>query len=1112
VFKSLKAYYKGDARTYDEAFTSKCNSLLSFVQKLLESERPGVAQQVAYQLHMLVSYGKNTEYPSLQFHILNKMGLCEKSLGMFQSALDILSSALELGRECEFSCSETLVNMSAVYIDTKNYKKAQNLAREAITEITRDMDSNSSLQLTRLAAVAYFNAGTCDEKLKNTREAIDSYQAGMKGLKKAGVPAEDGLYKSLSIGYMRSLRSFKNETNDLNLSEGNLAVKTRPSSAVGQHSNLAKSILIKGAVGKQTNKTKNLDLGISFPTTHEDYKPYLRNENPSGMSSSKNRYSIDYRIKKNSDLSRGSIKPHTRPSANAPPSSSENQDQSWDEYPQVDISIHSQDLNPEAQRKARIEDIMRANKAKLAVDLKELNERLTQSPYSNNGIKAHQTDPVRKPEERNIGYQDYSDTNQTLSHEHNREDSGKHSQDILSDKRSSLSQQKEAADQVHTPNSFNFKKDKNKTIHIKKSNQKPQPSSHGKQTQNPYYVKSSNHKQNKANNRITFEEDNKQSSAPPTVSKQDREEKARLIQKHWKRYKLSDSHHKKQTQKIYRAARFLCNQYWLLRKDLSKNKQGQSLVPEKVPVKAMIFLNRDMYLIHAIQLNTSKTNYLEIQKSFNVLADQSRIVVNEKNNVTFCALAIVPLVQEEPRLIPLKKNLEDSRRDSLDQIKEEIINGILEPDNTRQAEEEDSHNPALLRDKEELERLRKAKEEIQKEREQMDRLLQQREREEKERNLKEQLELEKMRKEKEELKQLLKQKELKELQDKAERDRLERQLKEKIEKEEREAAEREANLKKEAEARLQKAKDEKRRLEIEEIERAAQEIEEEARRNREKLERKKREDEDKRLRLLEEEKQQQQKAEEERLQRELEAKRQEELALQLKKEKEQEELRQKQLMQQKEAEEKTRVEKEEKEETERKEKEAKARMAEQEFESLLETLRREVQKATSGSSAKDLETVNSTRTQQNQSEFVLAVFEREGVESLIVGAISCDELRQVMKPLTVVGEDYRIFNADPQSLLEEVKVENKAVVMKNPILKDLSVIREDEVEQMLVSTHRINRRLQLTQKKTRRKTPKSPCRTTETKICSPRTEKNRASRRTSSPRSSRRSSSPRTAE
>ena len=1042
-------------------FTNKCHSLMSYVQKQLDQDRPGVAQQVAYQLHMLVSYGKNTEYPSLQFQILNKMGLCEKSLGMFQSALDILSSALELGRECEFSCSETLVNMSAVNIDTKNYKKAQHLAREAISEIMREMDSKASLQLTRLAAVAYFNAGTCDEKLKNTREAIDSYQAGMKTLKKAGVTPEDGLYKSLSVGYMRALRAFKNETNDLNLSEGNLAAKPRPSSAIGQHSKLAQSILIKGAVSREANRPRNLDFGVPVPTPHDEHRHILRSENPSGMSSSKNRYSIDYRIKKNSDVSRGSIKPHTRPTANAPPSSSENQDQSWDEYQEPEISIHSHEHNLEAQRKARIEEIMKANKAKLAVDLRELNERLAQSPYSNGAVKAHQTDPLRKTDTRNIGYQDYSDTNQTLTNERNPEDSRKHSQEILSDKRSSLSQHKDAPEQVHTPNSYNFKKDKSKTIQIKKSSHKPQPSSHGKESQNPYFVKSSNHKPAKVSNKISFEEDKKQTSmpAPAAVSSQEKGQKAILIQKHWHLYKLSDKYYKKQTQKTYRAARFLCNQYWLLRKDQSKLKQAQTTALEKIPVKAMVYLNRDMYLIHAIQLRTSKSNYLEVQKSFNVLADQSRIVVNEKNHVTFCSLPVVQMVQEETRLIPQKKTLEDSRRDSLDQIKEEIINGILEADNTRQAEEEETHNASRPRDKkdlEDLERLKKAKEEMQREREEMERLLQQREREERDRKLKEQLELEKMRKEKEELKELLKQKELKEAQDKAERERLEQQLRAKIEKEDREAEDREALLKKEAEVRLQRAKDERRKLEIEEIERAALEIEEEARRNREKLERKKKEDEEKRLRLLEEEQRQKQ-AEEDRAKRELEAKRQEELAQQRRRDREVEEARQRLLQLQREAEEqeKKRIEQEE---AERLEREAKIRLAEQEFEALLEALRRETQKASSGTSPKELETISSIRLKQNQTEYVVAVFEREGVESLIVGAISCGEDRHVAKPLTVVGEEFRIFNADPQSLLEEVKVENRSVAMKNPMLKDLSVIKEDEVEQLVPSSRRINSR------------------------------------------------------
>ena len=1031
---------------------------MNFVQKLLDLDKAGIAQQVAYQLHMLVSYGKNTEYPILQFQILNKLALCEKSLGKFQSALDILSSALELGREYEFSCCETLVNMSAVHICTKNFRKAQNLAREAIPEITREMDSQPSLQLTRLAAVAYFNAGTCDEKLKNTREAIDSFQAGMKALKKAGVPADDNLYKNLSIGYMRNLRLFKTDSHDLNMSEGNLAGRPRPNSAIGQHSHLAKSILIKGATGKEALRPKNLDFGVSFPTTSEEHKNLVRSEHPSGMSSSKNRYSIDYRIKKNTDVSRGSIKGLNRLSANAPVSSSENQEQSWDEYPQVDISIHSQENNADFERKSHIEDLMRANKAKLAVDLRDLNEKLSQSPYSKTGARGLANDPLRKHEDRNNGVQDYSDTNQTLTNERNQEDSGKHSQEIMSEKRSSLSQNHEDQEKVQTPNSFNFKKDKKKTIQIKNSDQKPPKPAHGKQSLNPYFDKPPTTLQKKSGNKISFEEDKKPVPTAPAVSKQEKEAKARLIQKHWAQYKLSDRHYKKQTQKVYRAARFLCNQYWLLRKEQGKQKQGQQIAAEKVPVKAMIYLNRDTYLVHAIQLRTAKANYLDVQKSFNIIADQSRIVVSEKNHVAFSSLPAVQPAPDESRLIPLKKSLEDSRRDSLDQIKEEIINGILEPDYTRQAEEEEPQAapPRDRKELEELDRLRRAKEEIQKEREELERQRQLRNREEQERKTREQQELETVRKERAELKELLRQKELKEKQDAAEREKLEKQLRENAEKEEREAAERAAREKKEAEERLQRAREEKRRLEIEEIERAAREIEEEARLNREKLDRKKKEAEEKRLKQLEEEALRK-KAEEERAKRELEAKQLEELALQQRRAKELEENKQRQLALQKEAEEKEK-QRAEREAAERREREAQTAAAQQ-FEALLEALRQETEKATGGAAAKELETVHSTRVRQNQSEFVLAVFEREGVDCLIVGAISCGEDAQVARHLTVIGEEYRLFNADPQSLLEEVKIENRAVVLKNPILKDLSVIKEDEVEQMLASSHRVHRRL-----------------------------------------------------
>lgn len=220
AFQRLQRNCNDNYDKYREIFEKKCYWILEVAQKLSDAQKTDTAQQIAYQLYLLTNPRTSGEYPGLQFAILNRLSVIERQLGLFDSAIELLNLALQIGVRQTFQTGETLVNMSAVQLDAKEYHKAKYYVYEAIKELTSEMAYNPSKGTAKLLGIAYYNAGKCDEKLHDLQDAVDNYKAGIKILKNAHIDPDHHIYKNLSFAYIKVTKQFVNGSSVKSGSEG----------------------------------------------------------------------------------------------------------------------------------------------------------------------------------------------------------------------------------------------------------------------------------------------------------------------------------------------------------------------------------------------------------------------------------------------------------------------------------------------------------------------------------------------------------------------------------------------------------------------------------------------------------------------------------------------------------------------------------------------------------------------------------------------------------------------------------------------------------------------------------------------------------------------------
>lgn len=232
-FKALKLQQGHTTAGFESRFTSRCAILLTQAQKYLDDKQSESAKEVSEAVLALCEefsdivqtsipitssflksqvghhLGQPVMYAPVRFNALNKLGLCERQLANFQQGLDYLLSAIDIGQQHGLNVGETWVNLAAVYMSMKNWRKGRHAAQEAVKSLGLENESPYPKKIARLLAIASYNSGKCNEKLNDLQEAIDDYRSGIKILKTAGIDPQEQVYKSISYAFLQAMKDFK---------------------------------------------------------------------------------------------------------------------------------------------------------------------------------------------------------------------------------------------------------------------------------------------------------------------------------------------------------------------------------------------------------------------------------------------------------------------------------------------------------------------------------------------------------------------------------------------------------------------------------------------------------------------------------------------------------------------------------------------------------------------------------------------------------------------------------------------------------------------------------------------------------------------------------------
>ena len=228
----------------------------------------------------------------VKFEILNALSVCDRHLGLPHTAIDYLLQAIEIGKSAGCNTVEAFVNLSALYIDIKNFHKSLTSSQAAIAEISKLDQRQTSTFDSKLAAIAFYNKGKCQQSLGDQLESIDSFKTAIKHLKKSGLNPDSSLYKEVSFAYLNSLKHYKDQSaaaisdnrdnkpvKDTNKSfkigEVGRKKTTRPQSSHSNYNNSLSRIYKKSDLSQGKPSTRK-SIGVSI-AMHESVSPWTVN-------------------------------------------------------------------------------------------------------------------------------------------------------------------------------------------------------------------------------------------------------------------------------------------------------------------------------------------------------------------------------------------------------------------------------------------------------------------------------------------------------------------------------------------------------------------------------------------------------------------------------------------------------------------------------------------------------------------------------------------------------------------------------------------------------------------------------------------------------------------
>lgn len=696
---------KGKISEFDHALTSRCKKILEYVEKKLGRGELELAGQIAEGVYQLSRTWNNEEYPLIQIQALNKISICKRHFFAYEIAIENLLEAIDLAIKYNVDQVESLVNMSAVQMDMKQYNESKMYSLRAIKFICANSLKNDHKTDVKLAAIAYYNCGKSNEYLDDPHEAVSSYKHALSLLKKSGVGPDEDIYKKISLAYLKAIKAFRKD--DTKESETKMRDSIIPKSDF--HKNPTTKPSVDQGPRQPSLHTRNSK--YNFQTSKSNIKLVRTTAKPSkhlsssqkksnaacGMGSSSKRMdnTSGFRINKTPQAStqnhsrRSSYKltsnKHITIKERLPPRHSYDHEESWDENPKGIITIKSS--NSVSSKKMMIsteDDVLERNKRRLVLDLKSMSKNISQHVIIQRGK------PHLKHKDRDL--KDSSNSSMTDEAEiiqRNQEisKSFKLTQAIDTEDRSGIPIKESPVVKITKLNI----KQKERPYSAKKSPKKPAPLEQfvfKKQNKPSKMAMESKYKINKVT------EPDKSKPVDSTNNEARAEAAARIV-KAWKSRIMCDSRLKQQTYNIYRGSKYLSNSYVRIQKE----SPSRSTNPQSIPFKIMIYLFKGTYLLAMINLTTMELSYMSVPTTVNIMAGdfkRLRIRASPKNKPFLMDDNLKKAVNQDSQrskaslegVKPIVASFRDcqgtdnpphsSRQDSLERLKQDILNGKLE--------------------------------------------------------------------------------------------------------------------------------------------------------------------------------------------------------------------------------------------------------------------------------------------------------------------------------------------------------------------------------------------------------------------------------------------------
>lgn len=200
-----------------DVFSKKQEWLMQFAKRRIKTAMDdgdvAVALEVYERLLIFHSGGSLYKDPEIYNEILNHLACCYRRLNRLDDGLGYLKKSLNVCKGHNLNSGLTYTNMTAVYSQKGLSQKALKMSQLAVKELYPLVLNNSSQENTRLLAIAYYNCGNQEFKIKDYNSSMISFERGLKVIKKSFSPSIKALRDKLKKGLIRSRAKYNSDKN-----------------------------------------------------------------------------------------------------------------------------------------------------------------------------------------------------------------------------------------------------------------------------------------------------------------------------------------------------------------------------------------------------------------------------------------------------------------------------------------------------------------------------------------------------------------------------------------------------------------------------------------------------------------------------------------------------------------------------------------------------------------------------------------------------------------------------------------------------------------------------------------------------------------------------------